>query len=89
MGVVSVILGIVALLIYFPVLNDYYFSKVVIIGILAVCGMVFGIMEISKKSKLKLSKKMGICGIVLNILALIPVFLLFYVLIIMAGDSIH
>lgn len=89
MGVVSVILGIIALLICFPILYNYYFSKVIIIGILAVSGIVFGIIEISKKSKLKLSKKMGICGIVLNSLALIPVFLLFFVLIIMAGDSIH
>ena len=89
MGVISVVLGIIALLIYFPILNDYYFSKVIIIGILAVSGIVFGIIEISKKSKLKQSKKIGILGLVLNILVFVPVFLLLFVLIIMAGDSIH
>ena len=89
MGVVSVILGIIALLICFPILYNYYFSKVIIIGILAVSGIVFGIIEISKKSKLKQSKKIGILGLVLNILVFVPVFLLLFVLIIMAGDSIH
>ena len=89
MGIISVVLGIIALLIYFPIINFYGFPKEIIVIILAIIGIIFGTIEISKKSKLKQSKKIGILGLVLNILVFVPVFLLLFVLIIMAGDSIH
>lgn len=74
MGIASMVIGIVAAILGFiPYCNFFAIIP-------AIVGLVLGIVDVAKKSKLNVPKGMGVAGIVLNSVAIVIILLWVFII---------